>query len=212
MNVSKITSRISTGKLLLWSGVGLEIIVWWSSGASWLSGVSGVLGMISVVLFSQRRLLSYLPGLLQLGSYLILSLQARLYGEVLENVFYLITMGLGLIWWGQNSKSGITKTRELGRWPARLISALCALGVFGLWRFLETTDDPLPILDSLSTVPAIVAQFLMISRYRESWIYWGIIDVTSIFMWWGLGDWCMALQYIFWTINCIYGWKQWKPN
>jgi nicotinamide mononucleotide transporter len=65
-------------------------------------------------------------------------------------------------------------------------------------------------LDSATTVPAFIAQMLMIMRYREQWIFWLIIDIGSILMWIHAGDWCMVAQFVFWTINCIYGFYKWS--
>lgn len=47
-------------------------------------------------------------------------------------------------------------------------------------------------------------------RYREQWIFWIIIDVVSIFMWMFADNWIMVIQFIFWTMNCIYGYRKWK--
>ena len=65
-------------------------------------------------------------------------------------------------------------------------------------------------MDSITTVPAFIAQILLTLRYREQWIYWLIIDVGSIVMWGIAGDYIMMTQFIFWTINCFYGFYKWK--
>ena len=72
------------------------------------------------------------------------------------------------------------------------------------------TNDSQPLMDAVTTIPAFFAQVLMIYRYKESWIYWFIIDFGAIFMWAAADNWCMVLQYVFWTINCIYGFFKWS--
>ena len=71
------------------------------------------------------------------------------------------------------------------------------------------TDDTQPMLDSLSTVPAFAAQILMILRYREQWAYWLVIDIASVIMWINAENWCMVMQFVFWTLNCSYGTYKW---
>jgi nicotinamide mononucleotide transporter PnuC len=92
-------------------------------------------------------------------------------------------------------------------WYIVLGVTICACG--GLWSILLNTDDSQPFMDSITTVPAFVAQILMILRYKESWYYWLTIDLGSIIMWSVAGDWCMVAQFVFWSVNCIYGLRKW---
>ena len=43
-------------------------------------------------------------------------------------------------------------------------------------------------------------------------LHQGHLDVTSVVMFIILGNWVMVAQYIFWTINCIYGWVKWSKS
>lgn len=64
--------------------------------------------------------------------------------------------------------------------------------------------------DSATNVMAVIAQLLMMLRYREQWIWWLLIDLLCIKMWFVAGNWSMVAMYIAWTINCLYGWYNWK--
>ncbi len=75
---------------------------------------------------------------------------------------------------------------------------------------LTYTDDTQPFMDTVTTVPAFIAQIMLTLRYREQWIFWFIIDVGSIIMWSIAGDYCLAAQFVFWTLNCIYGFYKWS--
>jgi nicotinamide mononucleotide transporter len=57
---------------------------------------------------------------------------------------------------------------------------------------------------------AVIAQLLMVWRYREQWIIWIVIDVSSLVMFIILGQWSMVAMYIALTINAIYGWYNWS--
>ena len=177
-----------------------------------LSMISGVAGVVAVILTSRKQLSAYPFAFLQLGTYCILALRQRFYGELMENAFYFVTMIFGLFMWAKhyNHKEGEVISRELGKTGNLVLGLFCILGILGLYWELNKTNDTQPLLDSISTVPAFIAQILMILRYREQWIYWLIIDIASIIMWWNAGNYCMVAQFIFWTANCIYGWKLWK--
>ena len=74
------------------------------------------------------------------------------------------------------------------------------------------TKDTQPYLDAFTTVPALVAQILMILVYREHWFIWLAVDILSVVLWLRAGNYCMAAQYAFWCINCIYGLHRWKTG
>ena len=56
---------------------------------------------------------------------------------------------------------------------------------------------------------AVIAQLLMVWRYREQWAIWILIDVSSLVMFIILGQWSMVAMYVAWTINAFYGWANW---
>ena len=64
---------------------------------------SGIAGVISVVLCSQKKYAFYFWGILQLITIMIISYQSGLHGKLVENAFYLITMFIGMIIWKKNT-------------------------------------------------------------------------------------------------------------
>lgn len=192
-------------------GVMIQTLVYLITGGSRLSAVSGICGIISVVLCSQRKVMFYVFGFIQLFTYVILCMQQKLYGEIVENAFYFVTMLFGIYHWAKHydDEKTTVETRKLDLSQKVWIVILTVLVTASLYNVLVITDDTQPFLDSVTTVPAFVAQILMITRYRDSWYYWLTIDLGSIVMWTIAGDWCMVAQFIFWTINCIYGLKKW---
>ena len=198
--------------LFIFIGIVLQIIGFFASeGNSILSLISGCFGVIAVVYTSLKKLSAYIPAFIQLGTYMILAWRERFYGELGENIFYLITMIAGVFIWikGYDKTNNIVKSRSL---KSKNISLLLftLVGIIILWFILSKTNDSQPLMDSITTVPAFVDQILMILRYREQWIYWIIIDIASIVMWWKAGDFCMVAQFVFWTLNCLLGWKLWR--
>lgn len=192
-------------------GILMQVIVFRITDAPRLSLISGVLGVISVVLCSNRKIAFYLFGFAQLFTYVMLCFEQNLYGEIAENAFYLVTMLIGLSHWldNYNEDKVAVETRKLNAAQKMWIAIGTLFVTLIMFNILLLTDDTQPFMDAITTIPAFVAQILMILRYRDSWFYWLIIDVGSIIMWGIAGDWCMVVQFIFWTVNCIYGLKKW---
>ena len=104
------------------------------------------------------------------------------------------------------------QSRELPRKTLVLLILGSCIAIYGLSKYLYYTDDTQPVMDAITTIPAFIAQILLTFRYREQWIFWLVINVGSIFMWANAHDYCMVAQFIFWTVNCLLGYKCWKNN
>lgn len=208
-----IEGRNINEHLFMLIGIFLQLIAWYITKNSLVSLISGVTGIISVILCSQRKISFYFFGFIQLGTYMYLAWQQRFYGELIENVFYIITMLIGIVVWlkNYNTEEQIVESKRLSE---RSFYIICSIMVFICVLFgyymKYFTDNTQPFMDSFSTVPAFIAQTLLMLRYREQWIFWIIIDVVSIFMWLFADNWIMVIQFIFWTMNCIYGYRKWK--
>ncbi|MBR6018187.1 MAG: nicotinamide mononucleotide transporter, partial [Paludibacteraceae bacterium] len=95
-----------------------------------------------------------------------------------------------------------------------LLIALASIAVSWLvgWGLARWTDDTQPYLDAFTTVPALVAQVLMILVYRQHWYLWLAVDILSVVLWLRAGDYCMTAQYVFWCCNCVYGFIRWTQH
>jgi len=211
--VTKIFEYNKFGVWFLSLGIILQIVSFIITGNSWISLISGLTGIIAVVWCAERRMSFWIFAWIQLVTYCILAWQQNFYGELLENLFYAITMIYGMFIWNQSRDTkNISKvqSKQLSKIKFTNIKIFCILGIVILYLVLLRTNDTQPFMDSITTVPAFIAQILMILTYREQWYFWMIIDVFSIIMWAIAGDWNMTLQYIFWTVNCLYGLSKWK--
>lgn len=180
-----------------------------------LSFVSGMAGIISVVLCSQKKMTFYVFGFIQLFTYMAIVYKERLWGEFIENIFYAVTMVVGIFVWIKNyDKEKLeVKPKELSFVGRALCADLLFIGLIVSIIVMDLfTNDSQPIWDSISTVPAFIAQILMIAGYKEQWIYWLIVDVSSIVMWAIIGNPFMVVQFSLWTINCIYGMMKWRTG
>lgn len=201
-------------KAFLFSMLALQIVIFTIQPDSVLGIISGISGVISVVLCAKGKISFYYIGFVQTISYLILSWQNRFYGEVAENIFYLITMIMGVVMWQKKmvenedgTKQVETKKFTLIQWLLSAVSTIIL--TIGLGYLLGSINSAQPFTDAATNVLAIFAQILMIRRYREQWLWWLIIDVLCIKLWWVAGNWSMVAMYVAWTINCVYGWYNW---
>lgn len=186
------------------------------SSISLLSLISGCLGVCSVCLASQGNILTFFFGFAQVATYTYLCVTQRFYAEIAINAYYFATMIYGVFEWkkrlkGEASDEMTVTPRALS---ARTITVLIVATLVGSWLvgwgLAAWTDDTQPYLDAFTTIPALVAQVLMILVYREHWFLWLAVDILSVALWLRAGDYCMVAQYTFWCANCLYGLRRWK--
>ena len=202
-------------KLFMIAMLLVQIIVFIIVPDSLLSIIAGISGVISVVLCAKGKISFYFIGFVQTFTYLALAWQNKFYGEVIENIFYLVTMVWGIFIWKKNSTvddNGSAHVDALKFTPLQwilsvIISVICTIAM-GYW--LTTIGSNQAYTDAATNVLAIFAQFLMIKRYREQWLWWLVIDLICIKLWFIAGNWSMVAMYVAWTINCIYGWINWS--
>lgn len=221
-------------RLFLGLGLLVQVLTYCFAPTGLWSLVSGLCGICSVVLCAQGNILYYIFGFAQVLTYTYLCVKAHLYAEIGMNIFYFITMVYGVFVWSKNLRASGNKTetekvhadsvaatsqsdkltvrtRSLSvAWLVGLL-VICALSSavvgYGLANY---TDDASPYLDAFTTVPALFAQVLMVLLYREQYYIWLAVNVLAFVMWLGIGDFCMATQYLFWTLNCVYGLWKWS--
>ena len=202
-------------KLFMVAMLLVQIIVFCIVPDSPLGIVAGISGVISVVLCAKGKISFYFIGFVQTISYLFLAWQNCFYGEVIENIFYLVTMIWGIFVWKKNSTvddKGSAHVEALKftpkMWVLSILGTVICTIAMGYW--LTTIGSHQAYTDAATNILAIFAQILMVKRYREQWIWWLVIDVLCLKMWFVAGNWSMVAMYIAWTINCIYGWYNWN--
>lgn len=206
--------------IFLWSflivGLAVQIVTYIISPQSVISLISGMLGICSVVLCSQGRILTYIFGFGQIITYTYICYTDSLYGLIGINIFYFITQIYGIIIWRKRLYANKSEfmdavpTRKVS-WKMMVAIAVSVLALSALvgWLLATFTDDSQPYLDAYTTIPALVAQILMILAYREQWYIWFFIDVLYVVLWARAGNYCLVAQHIFWCINCVYGFYRW---
>lgn len=193
----------------------MQVIVFMITPDSWLNIVAGLAGVVSVIMCAKGRTMFYFIGFIQTVTYLVLAWQNRFYGEVLENIFYFVTMIWGIFEWKKNEITNVDGTEDViakkfspTQWILSITGTVIATVAMGYW--LDGIGSAQAYTDAATNVMAIFAQLLMVWRFREQWIWWIVIDLFCIKMWFVAGNWSMVAMYIVWTVNAIYGWINWS--
>ena len=193
----------------------LQVIMYCIAPDTPIGMICGVAGVVCVVLTAKGKISSYIFNFIQMITYMIICWEAKLFLEFGEQIFYFIVCIFGVFMWKKNMNKNTDGTEQvkakkfkLWQWIVSIVAVAVStflLGYFGE----EVLGSTLPYLDAMTVALAVIAQLLMVWRYREQWACWILIDVISLIMFIILGNWSMVAMYIAWTANAFYGWYNW---
>jgi nicotinamide mononucleotide transporter len=97
------------------------------------------------------------------------------------------------------------------RLPIVIISlVVTGLCIWGYRSVLVWLGGNATWLDSASTAFALIANLLMVMRYREQWILWIVVDIIAVIMWIIAGDPIQTVMWAIYLLNAFYGLYMWS--
>ena len=169
-----------------------------------------IFGLVQGLLVMVNKRSNWIFYILQMIFLIVFSALNCLYGDIVNNSIYLIMGIVGFILWNNNKESSkITKasTRE------RIIYVmLIVLGTIILGIILKNTNDPLPMLDSFTTVSSLIATYYMMKRKIDTWIIWFVNDIFYAVEYFILPNQALYLSAlnIVWTFMAVGSYLNWK--
>ena len=169
-----------------------------------------IFGLVQGVLVMLNKRSNWIFYILQMIFLIVFSLVNHLYGDVFNNSIYLIMGIIGFILWNKNNKSSkITSCKRL----ERIIYVMVMLiGTVIVTLMLKNTDDPLPLLDSFTTVSSLVATYYMMKKKIDTWIIWFVNDIFYAIEYFILPDQALYLfaLNVIWTFMAVASYINWK--
>jgi nicotinamide mononucleotide transporter len=139
-------------------------------------------GLLCVWFTMRQNIWCWPVGLAQIGIYLYLFWQVKLYSDVGLQAIFLVLQFYGWYNWLHGGMDrGELKVARLT--PARLLlwAGVGAAGTAALGTFMRTyTEAALPFLDAAGTALSLVAQWLMTKKLLECWLFWIAVDLLSV--------------------------------
>lgn len=172
------------------------------------------IGTLATIICAKGKMSYYVWGFIQTIMFLILNLELRLWVESAEQLYYLVTMVIGVFVWKKNLNKDTAEIRAKKFTVAKFILTILGLVVASIviYNIDVALGGTAPLLDTLSLSIAIVANLLCTMCYKEQWILWFVLDIIQTILYFVIGQPMMAIMYIAWTINCVYGWYNWNKQ
>lgn len=170
--------------------------------------------LVAAVFLAARNHWSTWPlGVLGCILFAFLFFEAKLYADVTLQIFFIITNLAGWrIWMNPaNGKSERPVTQANPFMIFVVLFPLALLTAFGYGTFLlRTTDAHFPIIDSMVLTLSVIAQFLLMGRKLETWIFWVLVDLIAVPLYAAKGLYLTSAVYAAFLINAVYGYINWR--
>ena len=139
-------------------------------------------GVVSVWLIVKENVWGWPTGLVNVGLFVVVFWQARLYADMGLQVFYLVLCSYGWWAWTHGARGdGSLAVRRAPRGAFWLLGGGGAAGAALLGFVLHGhTDASLPFWDSATTSFSLVAQWMQTRKWLENWWVWIAVDCVYV--------------------------------
>jgi nicotinamide mononucleotide transporter len=205
-------------RLDLWIGIALGstlITVSWRGLTSF--GLTEALGFVTgaacVYLVVRQSVWNFPLGIANNIFFLILFVNAKLYGDAGLQLIYVALGFQGWYYWlygGQNRKAA-----QISHASPRLLAAVnvfVVIGAAGLVLTLRMAGGAAPTLDAFTTVLSLAAQYLLNRKTIENWLLWIIADIIYVWLYISRGLRLTAVLYFVFLCLCVTGFLNWRRS
>ncbi|MDC1361127.1 nicotinamide riboside transporter PnuC [Gammaproteobacteria bacterium] len=179
---------------------------------NWLEITAVIFAILYLILAVKQNILCWIAGIISSVLYFFIMQKAGLYMEAYLQVFYVV---MGIYGWSQWSASNASNPSFIvNTWSKYqhmiAISIILALSLLSGSLLERYTDAALPFLDALVSWGAVVATYMVAKKLLENWIYWFVIDATSIFLFIERDLWLSAVLFATYLVIIFFGYQSWN--
>ena len=175
--------------------------------------VAALLGAISVWLVVRRNIWAFPIGIVMVLLYIYIFLDAKLYSDMLLQVFFAIMQIHGWWAWSRSEKADDEKisVREVSQQQWWIAGVIQVLGFGALGYVMDTyTDAASPYMDAFVAIESVIAQLWMNRRYLENWILWIAVNQVAIFLYASKALWFTTGLYAVFLVMAVAGYWEWR--
>lgn len=181
----------------------------WIDDISWLEAFAVFTSYSCTYLCVRQSRLNYPIGAISTVALSVLFWQQGLYSSAALNAYLAPALAYGWWRWGDDRDTRPVSRLAFDWWL--LAYAGMTGGTYVALRLIsDALGAALAPLDSAILVLSILAQLLLDNKKIETWAVWAIVNVIAIWTYWEAGLVVVALQFVFFLANTIYGWASWQ--
>ena len=189
----------------------------------WLEILGTLSGIVCVWLLIKESVLTFPIGLLYAVITSAVVIEARLYADLVLNLYFVLMNGYGWYFWIRGAEErqieGKLLVASIPRNELAFAAMAMILGTLAVGYFFSAyTDADFAYWDSLTTVASFAAMWMTARKYLESWILWFLIDVLQIALYavkgfsGSPGLYFYSFLYFVYLWMALLGWRSWSRS
>jgi nicotinamide mononucleotide transporter len=179
---------------------------------NWIELFASCAGLLSVGFSIKRSIWCWPTGLIQVVLFIYIFYHAKLYSDVLLHIIYAGLQIYGWISW-RKVVSASNQPIPISRSTPLSLSAWCTLALLGGltwgWGMSRFTDAAAPFGNALVMSGSLVAQWLLVQRKIETWLFWIAVDLLAISVYLQQSLYFTSVLYMVFLVMCLIGWRAW---
>ncbi len=185
------------------------------ASAHQLEAIGAIAGLSCVWMLMRQVIWTWPLGVTYAVISVYLFVDARLYGQVLLHLYFVVMNLYGWYHWIFGREAGeerllvsMTSMKVMG-----VVLGLSTIGVIVLATLFDAfTDAYLPYLDMSITVLSVGAMWLTARKKLESWVFWLVIDVAYLGIFYLTKNYFYLLLYLGYIPMAVEGFFLWRRD
>lgn len=179
---------------------------------------ANLFNLVSVFFANRNIVHTWWVGIIGGVLYGVMFFEVKLYADVILQGFFILTNVYG--WWawlhGSSEREELPITR-INVYQLLLFAVLALALTAGHGALLhQLTDASFPFIDSGILVLSILAQFLLMRRKLETWVFWIVVDAIAASLYAAKGLYLTSFIYFLFLLNAVWGlihwYRLWRTN
>ena len=179
-----------------------------NSSENLIEFIAVLFSIIYVILAAKQNIWCWSASFISVLIYIYICYNAQLYPETGLQIFYLFMAGYGYYSWGKSDYKLKVKQWNVSKHLFIILIGSIFTFLMGFY-FATYTAAKMPIIDSFTTVFAIIATYMVTKKILENWLYWIVIDAVSVHLYLNRELHLTSLLFMLYTIIAIYGYLSW---
>lgn len=179
-----------------------------------------ITGLLAVVFLIRQHILTWPFGIAYVLVSFVVFWEARLYGDFILHVIFLVLNVYGWIHWVKGSGKRGLPVSKLKPYQALRTLALTGIMIFLFAKFLlyipnlwEGVDPPsLPYWDSTTSMLSVTGIWLQARKKIDNWYYWLIVDVLATGIYFYKELYFYGVLYMLYIGMAVAGYLAWKKS
>lgn len=185
----------------------------------WLELVAMLLALAYVVLAAQGSIWCWPAAFISTAIYTVIFYDVSLLMDSALNVYYLVMAVYGYWVWQRKTQPQLQQNTPplaivswQSTWHVKACIILTIISFVLGYIMANNTTASFPYLDTFTTVFAVFATYLVTQKVLENWLYWIVIDATSIYLYIEKGLMPTTVLFIIYVIIATYGYFKWQAT